>query len=407
MRLFEGGRFDGNLAELIDRCMIFVPTAQRLAEADRWLAELELHGRLLPIRKFARRANRGEVFSVGHRRFVPVDNETLAHIHRELLLGNVPQGDLEDLYRQGTLTLSWKTDTARTDLGSRLRTGQVAAPFRDEGLKLAHLIDAARGVGGSSEEDFVQRFRLALNPLNCFPFPSPKRFRFERVHGYADPGEAPVVQKLLAAALAEHAGAAFVSYRSRVGGSLDLPARWREIARDLPIRFVLRRSEAGAAQWTSSGLCGHQETVAHTGFIDSDLDAVTPRGRPLRFESLDAFIDAMRDWRRECPNAKRLNGHRTFLKPDRATGSQAIRTSDPTPYVYVRLTRDCLPGIPDAALRRWRLHGDTKARAIDELIDLYEAQDSFDGIFRQLPTQTQQKLILQGRENSDGLYCYG
>ncbi len=406
MRLFEEGRFDGNLAELIDRCMPFVPRPEVLAEADRWLAGLEQHGRLLPVRKFAERANRGEVFTVGRRWFVPVDNETLAHLYGALLCGSVPQGDLEELYRSGALTLSWRLETFSPVMGSGVRTGQVRAPFRDQGLKLAHLIDAARGLASETEGDLTQRFRLTLNPLNCFPFPSPRRFRFEPLGGYADPGEAPRVQALLSGALAEHAGEAFRAYRARVGVHADPPSQWREAARDIRIQFCLRRPEERSVRRNVARSVVNQ-TTDHPLLVDSDDDAITTRGEPLRLGSLGELIDTLRAWRRACPSAERLNGHRTFLRANRTTGRQAISRSDPKPYVYFELTPACAHGTPRNAIRRWHLNGDTKAKAIDELIGLYEAQDSFDAIFRQEPVKTQQKLVLLHSRRSEGLYCYG
>ncbi|MFL5358697.1 hypothetical protein [Archangium sp.] len=407
MPLFDNGAFDGDLAELIQRCMQFVPAPERLAEADRWLASLEEDGRLLPVRKFAERPTRGEFFAVGRRRFVPIDNETLTHLYRELLEGSVPEGDLEDLYRRGVLTVSWKLDTETSALGSRIRKGQVAAPFREEGLKLAHLIDAARGLASETEADLVQRFRLTLNPLNCFPFPSPKRYQFEPVRGYSDPGEAPHVQALLAAALDEHVGAPFLAYRARVGGNREpLPSPWRELARDIRVRFTLRKSQARPAFVKASAQGGRPELDSR-GVIDSDVDAITPRGSPLRFVNLAALMDALREWRRECPDAKRLHGHRTFLKTDRRTGRQTISSSDPKAYVYFHITPKCVPGAPDHVLREWHLNGDTSVSAIEELMGLYEAQDQFDAIFVFKPVKTQDKLMLQGNERSNGLYCYG
>ncbi|WP_224247610.1 hypothetical protein [Hyalangium gracile] len=408
MPLFDNGAFDGDLAELIQRCMQFVPAPERLAEADQWLASLEEDGRLLPVRKFAGRPTRGELFAVGRRRFVPIDNETLVHLYRELLEGGVPEGDFEDLYRRGALTVSWKLDTETSALGSQIRKGQVAAPFRDEGLKLAHLIDAARGLAGETEPDLVQRFRLTLNPLNCIPFPSPKRYRFEPMRGYFDPGEAPHIQALLAAALAEYAGAPFLAYRARVGGNREpLPSRWRELARDIRVRFTLRQSQQARPIFAkASAQTGRLERDSW-GVIDSDVDAITPRGSPLRFANMAALMDALREWRHECPNAERLHGHRTFLKMNRRTGRQTISSSDPKAYVYFHITPKCVLGACDHVLREWHLNGDTSVSAIDELIGLYEAQDQFDAIFMFEAVKTQDKLMLQGNERSNGLYCYG
>jgi hypothetical protein len=374
--LFPNGRFDGTLAQLIDLCMEFVPSPEILKAASTWIHSLEDEGKLLPIRKFAKRSKRGCSFQMDRKRFIPVDNETLADIYKLLLEGSVPSSDFLVLYRTKKLSVSWKLEVIDRDL-TTARKGQVSTLFRNQGLKLAHILDAANQLPQKTIQDYCVRYLRTVNPLNCFPFPSSRRFRFEPVFGKKDPAEAPEIQLILAAALREHVGSEFNDFYKAVGGDLSkLPKNWRSLAQNVKISFT-ERTKLLPITVLGEAFVGRLKKDKN-GVIDSDVDAFSEyKMPPLKFENLGDLIDALKVWREKSPQAERLNGHRTFWSHKQLKN---IRT-DPKTRCIFNLTTTCLENVPVDRQIAWEMNGDNKVEAIDELIRLYENQESFECIF--------------------------
>jgi hypothetical protein len=400
--LFRDGRFDGNLAQLIDLCMKFLPSPAILRAASLWVHSLEDEGKLLPIRKFAKRSKRGCSFQMDRKRFIPVDNETLADIYKLLLEGSVPFGDFLVLYRAKKLSVSWKLEVIDRDLTTAKR-GQVSSSFRDQGLKLAHVLDAANALPQKTVQDYCVRYLRTINPLNCFPFPSSRKFQFKPVFGKKDPAEAPEIQAILAAVLRDYVGTEFNDFYKGVGGDFSkLPGNWRSLAQDIKVSFT-ERTKISPKAVLGDAFVGRLKKDKN-GVIDSDVDAFSEyKMPPAKFEDLGSLIDALKVWRIQSPQAERLNGHRTFWSHKELKNVR----SDPKTRCIFNLTASCLENVPADRQIAWEINGDSKVEAIDELIHLYENQESFDCIFEpELTKKGTRKLALKYQNGAAGFYCY-
>lgn len=162
---FKSEPFSGTLWDLIAECRRWLPNTESLLRGQRWV--LESWGNqenIFPVRKFAPYNDRGTEILVGGRKFVAVDNEPLTAFYKCIANGSElpPMGQL---FGSARMPASWKFE-AKNVYG--WKTGGVEAPWRKSGIKLAHLLDAARGIDGAFPDAMRARFVLGFSPLNIF-----------------------------------------------------------------------------------------------------------------------------------------------------------------------------------------------------------------------------------------------
>ena len=173
---FRATVFRGSLRKLFEECSEALDDANAFTSAHQWL-RLQLHHttNILPVRKFAQHSLRGILFPMGKPKFsfMPCDNEPLADLYWRWTKGREIAGTIGQALTDGELVASWKSDEVPV-LASRMKFRGVKTPFRDRGLKLAHIADAAREITGDTTlpEQIAIRFLRTLSPFNVFLFPS-------------------------------------------------------------------------------------------------------------------------------------------------------------------------------------------------------------------------------------------
>ena len=98
-------------------------------------------------------------------------------------------------------------------------------------IKLCHILDAGRNIeNGVSEDQLLERAFRCLNPLNIFPFPSPRNYtHYLDDIQYADLGEEDEIQELFAALIQLH------FYNSdNIGGENIIDKYYQFLKREVP-----------------------------------------------------------------------------------------------------------------------------------------------------------------------------
>jgi hypothetical protein len=149
--------------------------------------------------------------------------------------------------------------------------------------------------------------------------------------------------------------------------------------------------------WSEQRNC----VLGHGGTLDSDTDAVVARDdTPLELKDLLSLVNVIREWRARCPRAQRLNGRH----------SRSRRRDRQHAYIHFNLTKECLRQSPLDSVGRWKINGDTKVSALDELVDLYEMAKGakvFDEVFYFDQTKAGTRALrLRGKNRACGFYCY-
>src|SRR5579863_5640424 len=143
---FRQQAFRGSLREVLEQGTLEIENSGgNFLRAHQWLREQLLEkNNILPIRTFGRYRSRGKLHSFGTNgsSFIPVDNEPLASLYQHWIqFGQIPQ-NIGSALSNGLLIASWRCDEPPSSIRS-LRFKGVKANFRDRGLKLAHVNDAA------------------------------------------------------------------------------------------------------------------------------------------------------------------------------------------------------------------------------------------------------------------------
>ena len=109
-----------------------------------WLVmQTKLANNIFPIRKTAKYSNRGEIHVFPEGSFLPVDNELLASLMNLVLLKQLPDMNMSQCLKNGLVSASWKCDIY---MKPDFKFKGIKSSFRDNGLKLAHIYDAAKGL---------------------------------------------------------------------------------------------------------------------------------------------------------------------------------------------------------------------------------------------------------------------
>ncbi len=381
------------------------PTSQ--INAHRWLVSQKyVRGNLLPLRKFSPQHNqRGTIFSVGELQFMPSDNEPLAALYTEWTDGRIPALTLKEMLLQGSIPASWAHDTPIRPNG--LRFGGVKSSFRDFGLKLAHINDAANGIHfPQSDDDFSVRFLRSLSPLNLFLFPSYKIVSFSLISttsGWnpkgADWAEDQWIRRIamswLSDKIGNSAGTIFNTLQSDFGGVLPQNPDWKKDALGTTVRIEPRV---------------RQKVNPPTTANSSPACPKVPRASAVSFEEA---LEILRHWRRLHPNLDQLDAG-SDSNPSAWLHFKVDGYSSPR-HDFVSCHGPIISG--DNYNGIVNFHGDAKTKKIDQLIELVDTGECYQDIL--VPSATYEGATLpKGREakpkfalqgygaKSEGFYLY-
>lgn len=388
MTNFKLERFEGTLLELIDRCNAHVATVRgRVLEHHGWLLQqLSQAPNLLPIRKGQTYRERGRVVEVGAQCYLIADNEPLASQFKYLLdeVGR-PQGSFFELLQAGRISASWKSEVAAP---SGLRFRGVATSFRQRGLKLAHVFDAAAGLDRVAplERQFEFRYLRSQSPLNVFLFPGPRSASVRILEGLSptrsDLGEDPAVRAVVMGYLADRLQLApeeWNLFRAGLDGvDLEVVADWEQIGNTTRVEVTPGPRHALPSGSARAGL--------RTPIIppaQRQGDAPRRSGHASAGEkrwntakdalSLEEAIVLLREWMAHAPDVTRLDG-------------RSEKKSNPSPWLHLRID-----GYEGQAVFSSRFgpvfngedyngvvnfHGDASAETIRRFVELYEAAES-------------------------------
>jgi hypothetical protein len=171
---FKTTPFRGTLLEVLEQGKVEADGAtEHFPKAHEWLrSQLLEKGNILPVRKFGNYTLRGSLhpFGVNGSSFMPCDNETVAHLYKCWARSEPTETTIGLALTDCKLPASWRCEASPKPT---MRFKGVKTPFRDRGLKLAHINDAGRvSTTFPFEEQIGIRFLRSLSPLNVFLFPS-------------------------------------------------------------------------------------------------------------------------------------------------------------------------------------------------------------------------------------------
>lgn len=375
--------YEGSLLSLLrEQLEPYLPARDVLATAQTWvLGRVEDKADVLPVRAFAGRRERGVPFAGG--RFVPVDNEPLAELYSVWLGGTVRErASWRESFECGEIPISW----CAAD-GAPFTARPAKTSFRERGILLAHLFDAANNVIGDDNEACSRRYVRSMNPANVVPWPGPRRTK-QRIHGSFDVGapradlsSMPVVQEILAGWMAEHLGGledeAAQRWLVSVGGTVtDVMRRWESIAASLQVEIAPRSRKPDGGD--GEGAAG--AAIPPDGGRDADGGSGT-RGA-LEF---DGFIDKIDQ----------------FVAGARSTSSDTIRKS-------ATLRATFFPPEHADFNVKYTLQSDSKVSAVERLVNAARSMrdEEEEWLFRPELTGGKHRLRFRAEEGVAGLYLY-
>ncbi len=407
MHDFRTEPFEGSLLELLDECWRAMPTLEVHLKGHSWLlGQTTTRGNLLPVRKFATHSDRGAIHEEADVSYMPVDNEPLAALYKLWNTGTVPAGTVGEMLKSRTIPASWKCDVTSK---SGMRFSGVSAPFRDCGLKLAHLHDAAAGLKKRHDADGARaRFLRSLSPLNVFLFPSFRAATVSLLEGAegwkptrVDWAEDPWVRGIALGRMADWVGSKgaglLEGFHEVFQAEIRPNSDWERLGRATRIRVEPGRQRAGRTARQSAAL------APATACLKVDCgDAVT----------VDEAAAALRNWRSTSPTATQLDGgHKN--NPSRWFHIRVDGYKSPTDDFTSRHGPSFLGGDYNGVVN---FHGDCKVSAIDRFIELLEVAEDYRDVLRpsatyetkqSVPKNVRPKFALQGYEEAvAGFFLY-
>jgi hypothetical protein len=343
---------------------------------------------------------------------MPSDNEPLAHLYQQWIHGCEVDGAIGQALAKGTLIASWRCDQTPQPV-STMRFRGVKTEFRDRGLKLAHINDAARGVGTDIKlpQQIAIRFLRTLSPFNVFLFPSGRCCEFRLISSATgwlpkttDWAEDPELRQIALAWLVEAQGKPVVDaqqdFRSEIkpspdwirmaeGTLVEVRPKWRD-SRNLRIRPNPKPSIRST------------KPIAHA----------FPRVPKKLAVTVSEAVEMLRAWRRSHPRASQLNGR---------------IGNDPRHWLHIRIE-----GYSDKERFSSRygptfrgenyngvanFHGDTTIVAVDRFIELVDVAEDYRDVLRPSATyettakseknRVKPKFALQGyQDRVEGFFLY-
>jgi hypothetical protein len=419
---FRQQAFRGTLREVLEQGRLESENSGgNFLQAHQWLTEQLIEkNNILPIRTFGKYRSRGKLHSFGTNgsSFIPVDNEPLASLYQHWIQsGQIPQ-NIGSALSKGVVIASWRCDEPPSPIGS-LRFKGVKANFRDRGLKLAHVNDAALGISTSIpvDEQIAVRFLRSLSPLNVFLFPS---IRCCDVHlistaahfspKKADWAEDSQLKGMALGWLLEWIGKPLLDVLPDFGFPRIQPAAdWKRIAESIIIE-VTPKGQRGT---------GERRTLKQPK--PSATPQPTPQACP-KISKQDAVtvleaVEILRQWRTSSPAGNRLDG--------RTGGTPKKNGNEPWLHIRVEGYGEC-----DTFISRHgtvfegkdyngivNFHADAKASAIDHFIELLDQADDYRDVLRPSATYetttkppgrgVKPKFALRGYEDQvEGFFLY-
>lgn len=187
MTNFKTQTFKGSLLELLEDCnphLAHPMTANSFSFAHQWLQEQFDHidANFIPVRKFGQFSQRGQFHSIENSNhfFIPVDNEPFCYFYHQWSTHRMIAETMKNLFLTKKVPVSWSCD-----VGDKrgMKFSGVSTPFRDRGLKLAHIQDAgvlpATMHTSVKADEFRVRFIRSLSPFNVFLFPGSASCTFQ------------------------------------------------------------------------------------------------------------------------------------------------------------------------------------------------------------------------------------
>lgn len=413
---FKTDTFSGSLLDLFELCWEEMLDAKTHLTAHRFLiTQPTIHQNILPLRKFAPDySERGKLWAIENFQFLPVDNEPLAFLYKTWKSGGVANKTLGDMLRGREIPASWSCD-ARD--GSGMRFSGVSTPFRDHGLKLAHLSDAAIGIDPSlSTRSIILRFMRSLSPLNVFLFPNFRQVEFKLLRSSenwkptrADWAEDRWLRSVALSWLMDKLVSANSSELTQImadfGPGLSPNPNWRQAAAKTEIT-VTPRVLLTRMQYCAEALITRPDSTARS-------DAARPKNTATKPLEVDEAVELLRVWRQDHPEATQLDG-----------GTK----SNPSEWMHIRVEgysspRDDFQSCHGPVIRGHEyngvvnFHGDAKTDAIDRFITLIDEAESYRDVLRPSATFKNQtlrtgssvkpKFALHGYSDSvEGFYLY-
>ena len=171
---FNKDQWSGTLEMLFQECFLQGPASDRILQFSQFVLDgVQRENELLPLRKYKNHPKRGETFADGVKRFMPVDNEPLIGLMNLAKSTIKTPNSFLELFKQKILKGSWNFEVNGDAISSQFATGGASADFRKNGLKVAHIEDAAKHIGASDSEYKIRYLRSMLL-TNVFLFPSPR-----------------------------------------------------------------------------------------------------------------------------------------------------------------------------------------------------------------------------------------
>jgi hypothetical protein len=417
---FREEAFRGTLEELLEQGKLeAADSARTFALAHQWL-RLQLHqaNNIFPVRTSSQYKFRGSLHSIGDigSLFMPADNEPLADLYRQWIEGWVIESTVGLALTEGKVVASWQCDQIPRPVPT-MRFRGVKTSFRDRGLKLAHISDAARGVGTDMElvEQITVRFLRTLSPLNVFLFPSGRCCEFRLISSNtgwqpktADWAEDPDLREIALTWLIGWIGTpvldALPDFRSKMKPSPE----WLRAAQGTVVE-VLPKGNVGLDMRTKPTPIPRRPPSIRA--VKSDLHASPQIPKALAVTVPEA-VEKLRLWRRSHPMATQLDGksgnnpaHWVHIRVDRYRDIDGFTSRHGPTF-----RGQDYNGVPN-------FHGDTTTAAIDRFIELIDLADDYHDILRPSATHetrkkkpgkpVRPKFALQGyQDRVEGFFLY-
>lgn len=416
---FRSEKWKGSLEELFEECFGQGPAPEQILKFSQFVLDgIKRENEIFPLRKHKQHPQRGKTFEVEGRRFIPVDNEPLIGLMNLALSDHHQAVSFMELFGRNKLKASWKFEVKSDPLSSGFKTGGVAADFRRNGLKVAHIEDAAEHIGHSDTE-YIVRYLRSMMMANVFLFPSPRCCRVEVSAGglvegatSGDWSENKMIRSLafefLSFKLDEEDKKQF---RSSLDPKITQSSNFREQIRNINVTVTPKHGEDRSSTMRTK--------------IQADKTALPPVSGVIRTISkkeakengFENVIKELKEFRIQFPDAVTFSEDRS-------------KNSDPSPWVHVDFGDFFKDGDDDFTTSKTKVrfkgseyngihnfHGDTKWKKIDEFLEVLEiAEEGIRDVlvpsatfeFDTLPKGKIQKpkLALNGFNGVDGFFLY-
>jgi hypothetical protein len=298
-----------------------------------------------------------------------------------------------------------------------MRFKGVKTSFRDRGLKLAHISDAARNVNTDFEltEQIAIRFLRTLSPFNVFLFPSGRCCEFRLISSNVgwrpktvDWAEDPELRQIALAWLIEWQGDSAIEGLSDFRSELCPNPEWMRIAQGTVIE-VRPKASATLDVKLKAKLNQNPKPSAHSKKLTS---RAFPRISKTSAVPVPEAVEMLRLWRGAYPQATQLDGG-SGNNPDHwlhiRIGGYSDDESFTSCYGPSFRGRD-YNGVVN-------FHGDATTEAVDRFIELIEVAEDYHDVLRPSATyetrtkpkknRVKPKFALQGYlDRVEGFFLY-